>query len=71
MNLTAPTTSATAIAADVRSGRRSAVDVTHEHLARIGAQLALPHLTGHRVKGMPCHRPGVHIQPDERTLVPH
>ena len=42
-----------------------------QHLARIGAQLALPHLTSHRVKGMPSHRPGVHIQPDERTLIPH
>ena len=43
--------------------------VAYERLA--GMVRMLPHLTGHRVKGMPGHRPGVHIQPDERTLIPH
>jgi amidase len=37
MNLTANSATATSIAADVRSGTRTASDVAHEHLARIGS----------------------------------
>ena len=38
---------------------------------RIRRQSLLPHLAGVLIQCMPDHRPGVHIQPDERTLSKH
>jgi hypothetical protein len=68
------------VAGQAEAGRTGLVDHLHrarqardptEDVAGIGCQSSLPDLAGGRVQPVRDDRPGMHIQPDERTILTH